>query len=102
MRNVTWRLHRPLKSLRSLRTKFVLGYTLVALFAVAAISLAALITAVVSFNRFQNDQSSAQASELATQLGKAYTTHNSNLQSAALSALPATRDRPPTTLWLMD
>ena len=40
MRNYARRLHRPIKSLRSLRSKFVLGYTLVALFAIAAISLA--------------------------------------------------------------
>jgi signal transduction histidine kinase len=97
-----WRFRLPARGLRSLRTKFVLGYTLVALFAIAAISVAALISVVVNFSRFQSDQLSAQASELASQLGKAYTANGGNLRLAAFSTFPATRDRPPSTLWLMD
>jgi two-component system sensor histidine kinase BaeS len=94
--------HWPLRSLRSLRTKFVLGYTLVALFAIAAISLAALITVIISFGRFQNDQLSVQASDLASQLGRAYSASGDDLNQAASNEVPTSRDRPPSTLWVMD
>jgi two-component system sensor histidine kinase BaeS len=96
------RLQPPARSLRSLRAKFVLGYTLVALFAIATISLAAVITVVINFNRFQHDQLSVQASELATQLGKGYTANGGNLRGAVFTQLPAARGRAFNTLWLMD
>ena len=95
-----WRL--PIRGLRSLRAKFVLSYTLVALFAIAAISLAALVSVVVNFSRFQSDQLSAQASDLAAQLGKAYSTNGGDLKRAAFSTVPAAKERPPSTFWLMD
>ncbi len=88
--------------LRSLRTKFALGYILVALFAVAAITLAAVVTVVVNFNHFQHDQLSAQAGDLASQLGRSYSTSNDDLRQAAFAVLPSTRERPSSTLWLMD
>src|SRR5215472_11209638 len=97
-----WHLHLPVRGLRSLRAKFVLGYTLVALFAIAAISLAAVISVVVNFSRFQSDQLSAQASDLASQMGKAYSTNGGDLRRAAFSTVPAAKDRPPSTFWLMD
>src|SRR5579859_3905271 len=92
----------PTTGLRSLRTKFALGYILVALFAVAAITLAAVITVVVNFNHFQHDQLSAQADELAAQLGRSYTTSHDDLRQAAYAVSPTARERPSGTLWLMD
>ncbi|HEU5368233.1 MAG TPA: ATP-binding protein [Ktedonobacterales bacterium] len=97
-----WHLRLSTKGLRSLRAKFVLGYTLVALFAIAAISLAAVISVVVNFSRFQNDQLSVQASDLASQLGKAYTVNGGDWHKAAFSVLPGAKDRPLSTLWLID
>ena len=107
MRTYFKRFHLPHWGLRSLRTKFVLGYTLVALFAVAAITLAAVISVVVNFGRFQSEQLSPQASDLAAQVGKAYATNGDDLHTAVSSVMPTTRDpstrgRQSGTVWLMD
>jgi two-component system sensor histidine kinase BaeS len=104
-RGILGRIHLrrlPTRGLRSLRAKFVLGYTLVALFAIAAITLAAVISVVVNFSRFQNDQLSVQASDLASQLGKAYTANGGDWHKAAFSVLPGAKERPLSTLWLID
>lgn len=106
MRKDGWRSRLAIKGLRSLRTKFVLGYTLVALFAIAAISLAAFFGVVVNFDRFQSEQLSPQASDLAVQIGRAYTTNGNDLRRAVssmfLSSKDPSRDRAPGTLWLID
>ena len=101
MRKEGWRTRRAIRGLRSLRTKFVLGYTLVALFAIGAITLAAVIGVVVNFGRYQSEQLSSQASDLAVQMGKAYTSNGDNLRQAALSMAPEAHERP-STFWLMD
>jgi signal transduction histidine kinase len=95
-------LHLPARGLRSLRTKLVLGYMLVALFAIAAVSLAAVISVVVNFSHYQGDQLSAQANDLASQLGKAYTINGGNLGNAAFATFPSVRGRTSSSFWLMD
>ncbi len=98
-----WRSRLRIKlALRSLRAKFVLAYTLVALFAIAAISLAAFLGVVVNFGRFQSEQLNPQASDLAMQVGKAYTTNGDDLRKAAYSMFLPSRDRSVGTLWLID
>ncbi len=99
-----WRLngHLPRPHLRSLRTKFALGYTLVALFAITAIFLAAIITVVINFSRFQHNQLSENASELAGQLGQQYILNGGDLKQAIFDALPLERSRRSSTFWLMD
>ncbi|HEX6777862.1 MAG TPA: HAMP domain-containing protein, partial [Ktedonobacterales bacterium] len=91
-----------LSGLYSLRTKFALGYTLVALFAITAIFLAAIITVFISFGHFQYTQLSASADEAAIQLGQQYTSAGSDLRQAAFRTYPFARSRPNGALWLMD
>ncbi len=88
--------------LRSLRAKFAVGYILVALFAIAAISLAAVIAVVVNFSHFEQNQLSVQVGELTSQLGKAYTANGGDLRQAVFDDFPNARYRAPSTLWLVD
>jgi signal transduction histidine kinase len=96
------RFRLEMKGWRSLRTKFVLGYTLVALFAIAAITLASVIGVVVNFGRFQSEQLSPQASDLAVQLGRAYSSNGNDLRKAAFSMFLSSRNRSAGTIWLVD
>ncbi len=99
--NISWRgSSRP--ALRGLRTKFVLGYTLVALFAITAIFLAAIITVVINFGRFQHTQLSITADQTAIQIGQQYAKNGSDLRQAVFTALPFEKNRRSGTLWLLD
>ena len=97
-----WRGFHRLPRLHSLRTKFALGYTLVALFAITAIFLAAIITVIISFGRFQSNQLSDTASTTASQLGQQYTNAGGDLKQAIFQTYPYERSRPNDMLWLMD
>lgn len=94
------RLRRP--RLRSLRAKFALGYALVAVLAVAAISLAAVLAVIINFRHFEGDQLSAQASSLATQIGQRAGSSTLDADDLTFSFLIPGRDRQRTQVWLMD
>ncbi len=94
------RLRRP--RLRSLRAKFALGYALVALLAVAAISLAAGLAVIINFSHFEGDQLSTQAQALATQIGQRTGNSDLNMRDVAFSLVVPGRDRERSRLWLMD
>ena len=85
----------------SLRARFALGYTLVALFAITAIALVAIFTVAINFGRFQGDQLSAQAGELASQLGQQMTSPQDSLARALFTVLPSQRDRLRNQVWVM-
>ncbi len=88
--------------LRSLRAKFALGYALVAVLAIAAISLAAVLAVIINFSHFQGDQLNAQAQALATQIGQRTGASNLSIRDVAFSFLLPGRDRQRSRLWLMD
>ena len=94
------RLRRP--RLHSLRAKFALGYALVAVLAVAAISLAAVLAVIINFSHYEGDQLSTQAQALATQIGQRAGNSDLEVRDAAVAFLVPGRDRERSRLWLMD
>lgn len=64
------KLSAPPRRQRSLRTQMALGSALVALAAVAFVSLTSLAAVAISLNRFQRSQLAIEASQLATALGQ--------------------------------
>jgi two-component system sensor histidine kinase BaeS len=93
-------LRRP--RLHSLRAKFALGYALVALLAVAAISLAAVLAVIINFSHYEGDQLSTQAQALATQIGQRAGNDDLDMRDVAYGFLVPGRDRERSRLWLMD
>jgi two-component system sensor histidine kinase BaeS len=88
--------------LRSLRAKFALGYALVAVLAVAAISLAAVLAVIINFNHYEGDQLNAQAQALATEIGQRAGDGGLDARDVAFTFLIPGRDRQRSQVWLMN
>src|SRR5579871_6519510 len=90
------------RGLHSLRAKFTLGYTLVALLAIIIITLTSIISVAINVNSYERSQLSSQARDLATLIGQHYVSDDKRLILAAWDAGPG---KPPSwrhATWLID
>lgn len=100
--NQSRRRHSRRRGLHSLRAKFTLGYTLVALLAILIITLTSIISVAINVSSYEQRQLSTQTRDLATLIGQRYQADNDRLALAAWDAGPG---GPPSwrhTTWLID
>jgi signal transduction histidine kinase len=90
------------RGLHSLRAKFTLGYTLVALLAIVIITLTSIISVAINVNSYERSQLSSQARDLATLIGQRYLADNNRLAPAAWDAGPGGPQTWRHATWLVD
>ena len=90
------------RGLHSLRAKFTLGYTLVALLAILIITLTSIISVAINVNSYEQGQLGTQARDLATLIGQRYLADNNRLALAAWDAGPGGPQTWHHTTWLID